>query len=166
MPLLLLARSGTRSIEGTRPTEALFRPGAADGGPCGDVAGVEGAPTVDLRGAFALQYAIDGLLRGVASRGEPTGHEPGTAVGGRRPSRAGRAVGRAQGRQGRVSADGRHRRVPHGLLLVTPACPPDRGPELRRSGEGGGAQLGATGPWRLPSSYRSCPTVSSGTRGG
>ena len=46
MPLLLLARSGTRSIEGTRPTEALFRPGAADGGPCGDVAGVKGAPTI------------------------------------------------------------------------------------------------------------------------
>ena len=42
--------------------------GAADGGPCGDVAGVEGAPTVDLRGAFALQYAIVGHLPRVASK--------------------------------------------------------------------------------------------------
>ena len=56
--------------EGTRPAKALFRRGAADGGPCGDVAGVEAAPTVDLRGAFTLQYAIVGLLRGVASMEE------------------------------------------------------------------------------------------------
>mmetsp|Transcript_13529 Transcript_13529/g.25886 ORF Transcript_13529/g.25886 Transcript_13529/m.25886 type:complete len:201 (+) Transcript_13529:487-1089(+) len=76
-------------------------------------------------------------------------------MGSRRHGRPRRSVGRPQGRAGRLPTHGGHRRVPpetarqgrvpHGRFVDVPPRFADRSAGLRRSGEGGGAQLGAIG---------------------